>query len=461
MQRAWAGLLSWMALACHAWARAQGDVPEPGPVPADVRSRLGLSPRHAQAAMLGNFPIVGSTNVSRPALREAAWIVQRMVAHRPRLLDAMASNKVRLVVMSWNEFTTDVPEHAGLQPKVYWDRRARGLGATPDVPAVSCGEENLLGHPGDPYATENILVHEFAHAIHETGMNALDPTFEGRLREAFRGATNRGLWKGTYAAVNHHEYWAEATQSWFDNNRSNDALHNDVDTRAELIAYDPPVAALCREVYGDGDWRYTKPAARPAAGRAHLDGWNPSTLPRFTWRPAPVGERPRVSIQTALGDIEVELDARRAPLSSSNFIRYVHEGFYSDGVVFRTVREGNQPTNEVRIAVIQGKASPAREPETFPAIPLERTRDTGLRHLDGTLSMAREGPDSATHHFFICVGDQPELDFGGRRNPDGQGFAAFGRVVKGMDLVRRIHAMEADGQSLKPPVRIQRAIRIE
>lgn len=411
--------------------------------------------------MLGNFPIVGSTNVSRPALREAAWIVQRMVAHRPRLLDAMASNKVRLVVMAWNEFTTDVPEHAGLQPKVYWDRRARGLGATPDVPAVSCGEENLLGHPGDPYATENILVHEFAHAIHETGMNALDPTFEGRLREAFRGATNRGLWKGTYAAVNHHEYWAEATQSWFDNNRSNDALHNDVDTRAELIAYDPPVAALCRDVYGDGDWRYTKPSARPAAGRAHLDGWNPSNLPRFTWRPAPVGERPRVSIQTALGDIEVELDARLAPLTSSNFIRYVHEGFYSDGVVFRTVREGNQPTNEVRIAVIQGKASPAREPETFPAIPLERTRDTGLRHLDGTLSMAREGPDSATHHFFICVGDQPELDFGGRRNPDGQGFAAFGRVVKGMDLVRRIHAMEADGQSLKPPVRIQRAIRIE
>ena len=444
-----------------AFSSTTAAIPEPGPVPPDVRSRLNLAPRHAHALMLGAFPVVGSTNVSRPALREAAWIVQNLVAHRPRLLDAMASNKVRLVVMAWNEFTTDVPEHSRLQPKVYWDRRARGLGATPDVPAVSCGEENLLGHPGDPYATENILVHEFAHAIHETGMNALDPTFDSRLRDAYKGATNRGLWKGTYAAVNHHEYWAEATQSWFDNNRQNDSLHNHVDTRAELLAYDPAVAALCREVYGDGPWRYKKPAERPPAGRAHLDGWNPASLPRFTWRPEPLGEHPRVSIQTALGDIEVELDATRAPLASANFVRYVHEGFYSDGQFFRTVRADNQPTNHVRIAVVQAMANPAREAEAFQPIPLERTRDTGLRHLDGTLSMAREGPNSATHHFFICVGDQPELDHGGKRNPDGQGFAAFGRVVKGMEIVRRIHAMEAEGQSLKPPVRIQRAVRVQ
>lgn len=442
-------------------ARLLAAVPEPGPVPSDVRARLQLSPKHAQAVMLGAFPIVGSTQVSRPALREAAWIVQNLVAHRPRLLDAMASNKVRLVVMAWNEFTTDVPEHANLQPRVYWDRRARGLGATPDVPAVSCGEENLLGHPGDPYSTENILVHEFAHAIHETGMNTIDPTFDARLRDAYRGATNRGLWKGTYAAVNHHEYWAEATQCWFDNNRQNDSLHNHVDTRAELLSYDPEVAGLCREAYGDGPWRYRKPSERPADGRAHLAGWNPASLPRFTWRPEPLGKSPRVSIQTALGDIEVELDAKRAPITSSNFVRYVHEGFYSDGQFFRTVRADNQPTNDVRIAVVQAMANPARAGDAFPPIQLERTRDTGLRHQDGTLSMAREGPDSATHHFFICIGDQPELDHGGRRNLDGQGFAAFGRVVKGMDLVRRIHGMKAEGQSLNPPVRIQRAVRVE
>ena len=114
----------------------------------------------------------------------------------------------------------------------------------------------------------------------------------------------------------------------------------------------------------------------------------------------------------------------------------------------------------VRIAVIQAKADPAKEDEEYPPIPLERTRDTGLRHLDGTISMARLGPDTATQSFFNCVGDQPELDFGGRRNPDGQGFAAFGQVVEGMEVVRAIHALPTEGQRLNPSVPIQRAVRV-
>jgi peptidyl-prolyl cis-trans isomerase A (cyclophilin A) len=156
----------------------------------------------------------------------------------------------------------------------------------------------------------------------------------------------------------------------------------------------------------------------------------------------------------------VELDAVRAPETTSNFLRYVLEGFYSDGEFFRTVTASNQPGDAVKIAVIQAGADPAREGEAFDAIRLERTSNTEIRHLDGTISMARSGPDSATHSFFICVGDQPELDFGGARNPDGQGFAAFGRVVEGMGLVREIHAMPADGQHLDPPLRIQRAVRV-
>ena len=135
------------------------------------------------------------------------------------------------------------------------------------------------------------------------------------------------------------------------------------------------------------------------------------------------------------------------------------EGFYSDGEFFRTVTAENQPNDTVKIAVIQAGANPAREGESYEPIPLERTSETGLLHVDGAISMARSGPDSATHSFFICVGDQPELDFGGKRNPDGQGFAAFGRVIEGMDLVREINAMPADGQSLAPPLRIQRAVR--
>jgi cyclophilin family peptidyl-prolyl cis-trans isomerase len=439
-------------------ARAAG--PEVGPVPADVRQELSLSPFYRQYLPVEGFPIVGSAQVSPAALREAAWIVSRMLAGREDLLRAMRTNRVRLVVMGYQEYTTDVPEHAGLQPKVYWDRRARGLGATPDSPAVSCAEENLLAYPGDPYSTENILIHEFAHAIHETGLVKVDPTFDRRLGEAFHSATNRGLWRGTYAAVNRQEYWAEGTQSWFDNNRENDALHNHVSRRPLLRAYDPALAALCEEVYGDGAWRYRKPADRTAADRAHLADYDPAKAPTFRWRAAAIPDLPRVSFQTALGDIEVELDTKAAPLTVANFLRYVHEGFYSDGRFFRTVRADNQPTNGVKIAVIQAEANPAREKESFAPIPLERTRDTGLRHRDGTLSMAREGPDTATHHVFLCLGDQPELDFGGRRNPDGQGFAAFGRVVKGLEIVRQIHAAPAEGQQLQPPIRIQRAIRL-
>jgi peptidyl-prolyl cis-trans isomerase A (cyclophilin A) len=114
----------------------------------------------------------------------------------------------------------------------------------------------------------------------------------------------------------------------------------------------------------------------------------------------------------------------------------------------------------VKIQVIQAAANPAKSNEFAAPIRLERTRDTGLKHLDGTISMARLGPDTAQNNIFICVGDQPELDFGGKRNPDGQGFAAFGKVTKGMDVVRRIQSSPANGQNLTPAVRIQRAVRM-
>jgi peptidyl-prolyl cis-trans isomerase A (cyclophilin A) len=233
-----------------------------------------------------------------------------------------------------------------------------------------------------------------------------------------------------------------------------------VNTRVELLEYDPTLAELCREVFGDGVWRYEKPEFRDPEVRAHLKSFDPAEAPRFVWRKHSITDRPRVQIDTALGSLVVELDAVNAPLTTRNFLRYVLEGFYSEGEFFRTVTLTNQPDDLIQIEVIQGGADPDREDSVHEPIPLERTNATGLLHLDGTLSMARLGPDTATHSFFICVGDQPDLDFGGRRNPDGQGFGAFGRVVEGMDLVREIHRMPADGQRLDPPLRIQRAVRI-
>jgi peptidyl-prolyl cis-trans isomerase A (cyclophilin A) len=170
-------------------------------------------------------------------------------------------------------------------------------------------------------------------------------------------------------------------------------------------------------------------------------------------------KRVSVLIQTEKGDIEVELDAAKAPATVANFLRYLDDKFYDGGRFHRTVKPDNQPRDQVKIGVIQAGIDPKKAKDEFPPIKLERTRDTGLRHKDGTISMARDGPDTATSDFFLCVGDQPELDFGGKRNPDGQGFAAFGRVVRGMDVVKKIQAAPAKGQSLTPPIKIVKVKR--
>lgn len=166
----------------------------------------------------------------------------------------------------------------------------------------------------------------------------------------------------------------------------------------------------------------------------------------------------RVVIQTELGRIEVLLEPAKAPKTTANFLRYVDAGAYEGGRFHRTVTPQNQPQNKVKIEVIQGGV--AREDRAPQPIVLERTRDTGLRHVDGAISMARDTPDSATSDFFICIGDQPELDFGGKRNPDGQGFAVFGRVIQGQDVVRKIQARPAKNQALTPPVEILRVERL-
>ena len=167
-----------------------------------------------------------------------------------------------------------------------------------------------------------------------------------------------------------------------------------------------------------------------------------------------------VLLETELGNIEIAVDRAHAPLTAANFLHYVDGGFYNGGRFHRTVTPGNQPNDAIRIEVLQGGVDPARKAECGPPIVLERTTSTGLAHRDGTISMARFAPDSAVSDIFICIGDQPTLDFGGLRNPDGQGFAAFGEVVAGMGVVRTIQGQPADGQSLTPPIAITRARRV-
>jgi peptidyl-prolyl cis-trans isomerase A (cyclophilin A) len=185
-----------------------------------------------------------------------------------------------------------------------------------------------------------------------------------------------------------------------------------------------------------------------------------------------------VRIDTEFGAIRVELDGDAAPITVTNFLHYVEEGLYDGGRFHRTVRLDNQsnenlpkghqhdddrnlPNDQEKIEVIQGGVNPERESELGNPIPLERTSETGLRHVDGAISMARFTPDSAVSDFFICINDQPSLDFGGKRNPDGQGFAAFGRVIEGMEIVRTIQTQPSDGQRLDPEIVINRIVREE
>jgi hypothetical protein len=243
--------------------------------------------KHLDAA---GFPILSSEKVSDFALLEARYLVDRMLDGRDDIRAALVKNRVRFVVLAYNEMTTTIPEYSDLTPAKYWDRRARGLGATHVRPAVSGSEENLLCYPGDPYAGENITVHEFAHAIHEMGLRSLGPEFDRKLKSAFDHAKEKGLWKGTYAATDTQEYWAEGVQSWFDCNQKAGGVHNDVDTREELLAYDPELADLIASVFPNKSWRYERPDRRKDA--AHLKGYDPSKAPRFAW-PADLPPLPR------------------------------------------------------------------------------------------------------------------------------------------------------------------------
>lgn len=167
---------------------------------------------------------------------------------------------------------------------------------------------------------------------------------------------------------------------------------------------------------------------------------------------------PVVTIMTELGNMDVELYSSRAPLTVSNFLKYVDMEMYKNSTFFRTVTNKNQPDNKIKINVIQAGRNNEGE-QNFPPINIETTDKTGILHKDGVISMARTEPNTATSYFFICVGDQPELNYGGKRNPDGYGFAAFGKVINGMKVVRKIHRQPCSGQMLNPPVKITNITR--
>ena len=162
-------------------------------------------------------------------------------------------------------------------------------------------------------------------------------------------------------------------------------------------------------------------------------------------------------IETTEGTILVELYPNKAPNTVANFLKYVDAGLYTNGSFFRVTTPENEATRDVKIEVIQGGKGDGKD---FDPIEIETTEKTGILHENGTLSMARSGPNTATNSFFICINAQPSLDFAGKRNPDGYGFAAFGKVTQGMDIVRKIQAGENKNQRLLKPVTIKSIKRL-
>jgi peptidyl-prolyl cis-trans isomerase A (cyclophilin A) len=159
-------------------------------------------------------------------------------------------------------------------------------------------------------------------------------------------------------------------------------------------------------------------------------------------------------MKTELGDIIIEIDTVNAPVTATNFLKYVDDKIFNSAFFYRVVRMDNQPNNDVKIEVIQGGLGFDESPLSLLPIEHETTDKTGILHKNGIISMARMEPGTASSEIFICVGDQPELDFGGKRNPDGQGFAAFGKVIKGMDIVREIQSKPEKEQMLVTPLNI-------
>ncbi len=216
-----------------------------------------MNPFYRKIIVTNNIPVVSSEKVRDPALEVAAEIKDSMIAGQPLIWAFLVEAEAFVAVIAESEGTTTIPEHAFLKddPDVDWDARARGVGGTPQVPVTSVGEENLLCLAGDRYAGESILVHEFAHTLHLVGIDFVDPAFDGELRAAFEAAKDAGLWSGTYAGTDYKEYWAEGVQSWFDANRENQpGVHNHVNTREELRAYDPALAELIARWLPETSW---------------------------------------------------------------------------------------------------------------------------------------------------------------------------------------------------------------
>ena len=250
---------------------------EPVPPPTVVRDFFELDPFYEQWINVEGLPVIASAKVNPYALKEAAWLIKKMIGHRQDVLRAMVGNKARFSVIAHTEIITEIPEYRSDPRPDFLVFRERGWGGTEGA-TVSTSEEDILNYPDSFAIRYEALLHELAHGIHLLGLNTLDPTFDERLQITYEAAMRKGLWQGTYAASDRREYWAEASHAWFHPKGAGsfDLFGN---TRQSLKQYDPGLAALLAEVYGNKDWQYTPVETRTR--QPHLQGFNPKDSPTF------------------------------------------------------------------------------------------------------------------------------------------------------------------------------------
>lgn len=230
-------------------------------VPSAPPPELGFDAFYAKYLDANGIPVLSSAEVADRALERACETVVHLLEKRADVRARMAENGQRVAVIGRDQVITDLPEYSDLNstaPETDWDRENRSLGATLDRPVSSGSEENLLCLPGDAFAGEFLLVHSVAHGLRRLGIGPVDPDWDVRLSAAYESALASGLWENTYAETAAEQYWAEGVQDWYDANRESaraNGVHNHVNTRAELRAYDPTLAALIAEYLPDDDWR--------------------------------------------------------------------------------------------------------------------------------------------------------------------------------------------------------------
>jgi hypothetical protein len=278
--------------------------PEPlhvAPLPDTLRKAYRIPAFYTKSLTLRGIPIISSPKTSDAALLEAAYTLDHMLQDSPpKVTAALTAAKVRLGIIATTEYTMDIPENQNrrnLQPAeaAFQDRRSRGLGG---LPLATCAEENLLNLPSDPYRNENITIHEFSHTV-ASALRRADPAWYQKLRDTYAQAMKENLFANSYSATNEQEYWAEGAQAWFNcaAHQKDPTVHSGIWNRDQLKAYDPRLAALLADVYGDGAWRYLKTNAptrlngktfsRPPEDLAHLAGLDRTTFPAFNFENSP------------------------------------------------------------------------------------------------------------------------------------------------------------------------------